>query len=153
MVGEDGTLLADGSGNIFYEGTDRTFSPAMFRYGGAYMQGQRFFPESEWRGTYKEDTLSYTLAATGNFDFRDAIWDWELALVNDEYNFQRGGLEVTESGLEAWSCGAAINTVYASSCNSSIYGFSLFNPDTFWGPASLAESYGLWIKELKKKKL
>jgi outer membrane receptor protein involved in Fe transport len=144
VVGEDGTLLADGSGNIFYEGTDRTFSPAMFAFGGAYMQGQRFFPESEWRGTYKEDTLSYTLAATGNFDFRDAIWDWELALVNDEYNFQRGGLEVTESGLEAWSCGAAINTVYASSCNSSIYGFSLFNPDTFWGPASLAESYGLW---------
>ena len=67
-----------------------------------------------------------------------------MALVNDEYNFQRGGLEVTESGLEKWSCGAAINTAYASSCVSGQYGFGIFNPDTFWGPASLADSYGLW---------
>ncbi len=144
VVLEDGTLAADGAGNVFYTGTDRTFSPAMFRFGGAYLQGQRFFPESEWQGVYDEDTLSYTIAATGNFDFRDAIWDWELAIVNDDYNFTRGGLEVTESGLERWSCGAAANTAYASSCVSSRFGFGIFNPDTFWGDVTLAESYGLW---------
>ena len=47
----------------------------------------------------------------------------KLALQMMNMNFTRGGLEVTESGLERWSCGAAANTAYASSCVSGRYGF------------------------------
>ena len=143
-VDNEGNLLADGSGNIYYDGSDRSFSAAMFRFGGVYVQGQRFFPEKDWQGIYDEDTLSYTVAASGSFDFRESIWEWELAAVNDEYNFTRGGEEVTEAGLRAWSCGGAINSAYSSYCAETPYGYDLFNPDTFWGSYLEAESYGLW---------
>ena len=51
--------------------------PANFRYGGAYISGQRFFAEKNWQGDFEEDTLSATLTASGNFEFRESIWDWE----------------------------------------------------------------------------
>ena len=42
-------------------------------------QGQRFFAEKNWQGDFEEDTLSVTLAANGNFEFRESIWDWEVS--------------------------------------------------------------------------
>ena len=58
VVLEDGTLAAAGSWKHLLHMRSRTFSPAMFRFGGAYLQGQRFFPESDGSGVYDEDTLS-----------------------------------------------------------------------------------------------
>jgi hypothetical protein len=68
----------------------------MFAFGGAYVSGQRFFPEKSWRAEFEEDTLSYTLTASSTFELQDAIWDWELAYVKDEYNYLNGGEDVLE---------------------------------------------------------
>ena len=118
--------------------------PAAFRYGGAYISGQRFFAEKNWQGDFEEDTLSVTLTASGNFEFRESIWDWELAFVQDDYYYLRGGQDVMKDGLARWTCGGAANSAYSSYCEDGPYGFTLYNPDTFWGSFETAQSYNLW---------
>ena len=144
VVGNDGQLISDGSGNPGPGATGRTLHPAMFRYGGVYTSGQRFFAEKNWASKFEEDTLSYTLTASGNYEFRDSIWDWELAYVKDEYTYRSGGEDVLNDSLAAWTCGGAIDSAYSSYCVDGAYGFELYNPDTFWGSYETAASYGLW---------
>ena len=90
--------------------------PAMFAFGGVYTSTQRFFADKNWQAIFEEDTLSYTFTATGNLEVRDSIWDWEVALVNDEYNYINGGKEVLNDSLAAWTCGGAANSAYAEYC-------------------------------------
>ena len=144
VIGNDGQIISDGSGNPGPGAAGRTLHPAMFAFGGAYVSGQRFFPEKSWRAEFEEDTLSYTLSATSTFEFRDAIWDWELAYVKDEYNYLNGGRDVLNDSLERWMCGGVADTANADLCTAGTYGYGVFNPDTFWGSYETAESYGLW---------
>lgn len=144
VIGNDGQIISDGYGNPGPGAAGRTLHPAMFAYGGAYVSGQRFFPEKSWRAEFEEDTLSYTLSATSTFEFRDAIWDWELAYVKDEYNYLNGGRDVLNDSLERWMCGGVADTANADLCTAGTYGYGVFNPDTFWGSYETAESYGLW---------
>lgn len=144
VVGNDGVIIADGAGNPGPGITGRYVHPAMFRFGGAYVSGQRFFPEKSWRSEFEEDTLSYTLTATSTFEFQDSIWDWELAYVKDEYSYLNGGREVLNDSLERWMCGGVANSSSAFLCQAGTYGYGVFNPDTFWGSYEVAESYGLW---------
>ena len=144
VIGNDGQIISDGSGNPGPGAAGRTLHPAMFAFGGAYVSGQRFFPEKSWRAEFEEDTLSYTLTATSTFEFRDAIWDWELAYVKDEYNYLNGGRDVLNDSLERWMCGGVADTANADLCTAGTYGYGVFNPDTFWGSYETAESYGLW---------
>jgi len=143
-VADDGTLLYDGSGNKYTTDPNRYMDPTMFAYGGVYVGTQRFFSEKNWQAIFEEDTLSYTFAATGNLEVRDSIWDWELAIINDEYNYLNGSKEVLNDSLAAWTCGGAINSDYAEYCVDGPYGYGLYNPDTFWGTYETAVSYGLW---------
>mgnify|MGYP001596656534 FL=1 len=144
VIGNDGQIISDGFGNPGPGAAGRTLHPAMFAFGGAYVSGQRFFPEKSWRAEFEEDTLSYTLTATSTFEFRDAIWDWELAYVKDEYNYLNGGRDVLNDSLERWMCGGVADTANADLCTAGTYGYGVFNPDTFWGSYETAESYGLW---------
>ncbi|MDA8998841.1 TonB-dependent receptor [Gammaproteobacteria bacterium] len=144
VIGNDGQIISDGFGNPGPGAAGRTLHPAMFAFGGAYVSGQRFFPEKSWRAEFEEDTLSYTLSATSTFEFRDAIWDWELAYVKDEYNYLNGGRDVLNDSLERWMCGGVADTANADLCTAGTYGYGVFNPDTFWGSYETAESYGLW---------
>ena len=144
VVGDDGELLYDGSGNKYTSDENRYVHPAAFRYGGAYISGQRFFAEKNWQGDFEEDTLSVTMTASGNFEFRESIWDWELAFVQDDYYYLRGGQDVMEDGLARWTCGGAANSEYSSYCVDGAYGFELYNPDTYWGSFETAQSYNLW---------
>ena len=144
VIGNDGQIISDGFGNPGPGAAGRTLHPAMFAFGGAYVSGQRFFPEKSWRAEFEEDTLSYTLTATSTFEFRDSIWDWELAYVKDEYNYLNGGRDVLNDSLERWMCGGVADTANADLCTAGTYGYGVFNPDTFWGSYETAESYGLW---------
>ena len=144
VIGNDGVVIADGAGNPGPGIGGRSVHPAMFRFGGAYLSGQRFFAEKNWQGDFEEDTLSYTLAASSTFEFQDAIWDWELAYVKDEYNYRRGGMDVLKDSLERWSCGGVADSGSSFLCADGPYGYGVFNPDTFWGSFETAESYGLW---------
>jgi iron complex outermembrane receptor protein len=144
VIGNDGQIISDGSGNPGPGAAGRTLHPAMFAFGGAYVSGQRFFPEKSWRAEFEEDTLSYTLSATSTFEFRDSIWDWELAYVKDEYNYLNGGRDVLNDSLERWMCGGVADSANADLCTAGTYGYGVFNPDTFWGSYETAESYGLW---------
>ena len=45
--------------------------------------------------------------------------------------------------LDAWSCGGVIDH-YPQLCTDGAYGYSVFNPDTYWGTYEMAASYGLW---------
>ena len=45
--------------------------------------------------------------------------------------------------LDAWTCGGVIN-YYPQLCTAGTYGYSVFNPDTYWGDYDMAASYGLW---------
>ena len=143
-VADDGTLLYGGDGTQYYTGTDRYMHPAMFAYGGVYTSTQRFFADKNWQAIFEEDTLSYTFTATGNLEVRDSIWDWEVALVNDEYNYINGGKEVLNDSLAAWTCGGAANSAYAEYCVDGPFGYGLYNPDTFYGSYETAVSYNLW---------
>ena len=58
-----------------------------FRFGGAYLSGQRFFAEKNWQGDFEEDTLSVTLAANGNFEFKNQFGIGKLAYVHDDYYY------------------------------------------------------------------
>jgi iron complex outermembrane receptor protein len=144
VIGNDGQIISDGFGNPGPGAAGRTLHPAMFAFGGAYVSGQRFFPEKSWRAEFEEDTLSYTLSATSTFEFRDSIWDWELAYVKDEYNYLNGGRDVLNDSLERWMCGGVADSANADLCTAGTYGYGVFNPDTFWGSYETAESYGLW---------
>ena len=112
-------------------------------YGYAYGFGQRFFAEKNWQSDYEEDTLSYTMALAGNFEFRESIWDWEVAYVYDDYYYLQGAEDVMNDSLAAWSCGGVIDH-YPELCSEGSYGYSVFNPDTWWGTYETAASYGLW---------
>ena len=128
-------------------GTDYTggkINPLVWdSFGYAYGFGQRFFAEKNWQADYDEDTLSYTMALTGNFEFNDAIWDWEVAYTYDDYYYLQGSDDVMNDSLDAWSCGGVIDH-YPQLCTDGAYGYSVFNPDTYWGTFEMAESYGLW---------
>ena len=50
--------------------------------------------------------------------------------------------------LDAWSCGGVID-YYPQLCTAGTYGYSVFNPDTYWGTYEMAASYGLWEYALK----
>ena len=112
-------------------------------YGYAYGFGQRFFAEKNWQSDYDEDTLSVTMALAGNVEVGDSIWDWEVAYVYDDYYYLNGSEEVMNDTLATWSCGNVIN-YYPELCNDGAYGYSVFNPDTYWGTYETAASYGLW---------
>ena len=45
VIGNDGVVIADGAGNPGPGIGNRSVHPAMFRFGGAYLSGQRFFAE------------------------------------------------------------------------------------------------------------
>jgi len=139
----DGGIIAYSDGTPGPAAAGRSMHPSMFDY-GVYVSGQRFFPEKSWRSEFEEDTLSYTLTASSNFEFNESIWDWELAYVKDEYSYLNGGREVLNDSLERWACGGVADTIYADFCVQGTYGFRVYNPDTFWGSYDLAESYGLW---------
>jgi hypothetical protein len=128
-------------------GTDYTggsINPLVWdSYGYAYGFGQRFFAEKNWQADYDEDTLSYTMALSGNFEFNEAIWDWEVAYVYDDYYYLQGSDDVMNDSLDAWSCGGVIDH-YPELCTDGAYGYSVFNPDTYWGTYEMAASYGLW---------
>ena len=113
-------------------------------YGYAYGFLQRFFPEKNWQTDYSEDVTSMSIAALGNVEVGDNIWDWEVAYTSDEYNYRDGGKEVLNDSLAAWTCGNAINGPYASLCSDGAYGYGLMNVDTMWGSFETAQSYGLW---------
>ena len=144
VIGNDGQIISDGFGNPGPGAAGRTLHPAMFAFGGAYVSGQRFFPEKSWRAEFEEDTLSYTLTASSTFELQDAIWDWELAYVKDEYNYLNGGEDVLNDSLERWMCGGVADSAAASLCTAGTYGYGVFNPDTFWGTYETAASFGLW---------
>jgi iron complex outermembrane receptor protein len=144
----DAPYIINNNGEILGAfGTDYTggsIDPGVWdSYGFAYGFGQRFFAEKNWQGDYTEDTLSYTLTAASTFEFRDSIWDWELAYIKDEYNYLQGAEEVMNDSLDAWSCGGVID-YYPQLCTAGAYGYSVFNPDTYWGTYEMARSYGLW---------
>ena len=139
IINNDGEILG-AFGENYVDG----ISPLIWdQYGYAYLQGQRFFADKNWQSDYEEDTLSYTMALSGNFEFNDAIWDWEVAYVYDDYYYLQGGDDVMNDTLDAWSCGGVID-YYPQLCNSGTYGYSVFNPDTYWGDYEMAASYGLW---------
>ena len=139
IINNDGEILG-AFGENYVDG----ISPLIWdSYGYAYLQGQRFFADKNWQSDYEEDTLSYTMALSGNFEFNDAIWDWEVAYVYDDYYYLQGGDDVMNDTLDAWSCGGVID-YYPQLCNSGAYGYSVFNPDTYWGDYDMAASYGLW---------
>ena len=139
IINNDGEILG-AFGENYVDG----ISPLIWdQYGYAYLQGQRFFADKNWQSDYEEDTLSYTMALSGNFEFNDAIWDWEVAYVYDDYYYLQGGDDVMNDTLDAWSCGGVID-YYPQLCNSGAYGYSVFNPDTYWGDYDMAASYGLW---------
>jgi len=140
---DDGGIIAYSDGTPGAAAEGRSMAPAMFDY-GVYVSGQRFFPEKAWRGEFEEKTLSYTLTASSTFELQDAIWDWELAYVNDSYDYLTGGQDVLNDSLERWMCGGVADTANASLCAVGSYGYGVFNPDTFWGTYETAESYGLW---------
>ncbi|MBL6903774.1 MAG: TonB-dependent receptor [SAR86 cluster bacterium] len=140
---DDGGIIAYSDGTPGAAAEGRSMAPAMFDY-GVYVSGQRFFPEKAWRGEFEEKTLSYTLTASSTFELQDAIWDWELAYVNDSYDYLTGGQDVLNDSLERWMCGGVADTQYASLCTMGSYGYQVYNPDTFWGSYETAASYGLW---------
>ena len=140
---DDGGIIAYSDGTPGPDAAGRSMAPAMFDY-GVYVSGQRFFPEKAWRGEFEEKTLSYTLTASSTFELQDAIWDWELAYVNDSYDYLTGGQDVLNDSLERWMCGGVADTQYASLCTMGTYGYQVYNPDTFWGSYETAASYGLW---------
>jgi hypothetical protein len=139
IINNDGEILG-AFGENYVDG----ISPLVWdSYGYAYLQGQRFFAEKNWQADYDEDTLSATMAIAGNFEFNESIWEWELAYVYDDYYYLQGADDVMNDTLDAWSCGGVID-YYPQLCTAGTYGYSVFNPDTYWGTYEMAASYGLW---------
>ena len=139
IINNDGEILG-AFGENYVDG----ISPLVWdSYGYAYLQGQRFFAEKNWQADYEEDTLSATIAVAGNFEFNESIWEWELAYVYDDYYYLQGAEDVMNDSLDAWSCGGVID-YYPQLCTAGTYGYSVFNPDTYWGTYEMAASYGLW---------
>lgn len=137
----DAVVITNDAGDLLNGVVDQSlFVP----YGTAYGFLQRFFPEKNWQTDYEEDVTSISIAALGNIEVGDNIWDWEVAYTNDEYNYRDGGKEVLNDTLEAWTCGGAINGPYAAYCQDTAYGYALINVDTMWGTFEQAQSYGLW---------
>ena len=137
----DAVVITNDAGDLLNGVVDQSlFVP----YGTAYGFLQRFFPEKNWQTDYEEDVTSISVAALGNIEVGDNIWEWEVAYTNDEYNYRDGGKEVLNDTLEAWTCGGAINGPYAAYCQDTAYGYALINVDTMWGTFEQAQSYGLW---------
>jgi iron complex outermembrane receptor protein len=137
----DAVVITNDAGDLLNGVVDQSlFAP----YGTAYGFLQRFFPEKNWQTDYEEDVTSISVAALGNIEVGDNIWEWEVAYTNDEYNYRDGGKEVLNDTLEAWTCGGAINGPYAAYCQDTAYGYALINVDTMWGTFEQAQSYGLW---------
>ena len=137
----DAPIIVNDAGDILNGVVDQGVFDS---YGYAYGFLQRFFPEKNWQTDYSEDVTSMSIAALGNVEVGDNIWDWEVAYTSDEYNYRDGGKEVLNDSLAAWTCGNAINGPYAAYCSEGSFGYSLMNVDTMWGSFETAQSYGLW---------
>ncbi|MEL1233173.1 MAG: TonB-dependent receptor, partial [Candidatus Neomarinimicrobiota bacterium] len=137
----DAAVIVNDAGDVLNSVVDpRVFDS--FGYGYGFLQ--RFFPEKNWQSDYEEDVTSMSIAALGNIEVGDNIWDWEVSYTTDEYNLYEGQKEILTDTLSAWTCGNAINGPYASLCKDTSLGYSLMNVDTMWGSFETAQSYGLW---------
>ena len=138
----DAVVVVNDDGDVL----NNLINPGLYdSFGYVYGFVQRGFPEQNWETFYSEDVLSMSIAALGNIEVGDNIWDWEVAYTDDEYNYYDAEDQVLNDTLDAWTCGNAINGPYASLCaDLSGFGYALLNVDTLMGTYEYANSYGLW---------